>query len=76
LTEIKEEDFVGVKAPEGFGRGMETKVTEMDKRGVFMLVASHLHEHPGQSIAYARINGIAPPWSASEGAPAAKSSGN
>jgi hypothetical protein len=48
----------------------------MDKRGVFMLLAAHLHEHLGQSIAYARINGIAPPWSAPEGAPAAKSSGH
>jgi uncharacterized damage-inducible protein DinB len=105
--------FVGVKAPAGLDRSLETKVTEkaqvvdtlkrsiahvraavestpdsemeqkvkifgrdMDKRGVFMLVGNHLHEHLGQSIAYARINGIAPPWSASEGAPAAKSSGN
>lgn len=25
--------------------------------------ATHLHEHLGQSIAYARLNGIVPPWS-------------
>ena len=103
--------FVGVKAPEGLDREMETKVTdkaqviemlqksiahareavegtpegekdqkvkffgrEMDKRRVFMVIGNHLHEHLGQSFAYARINGITPPWSASEGAPAAKSS--
>ena len=37
------------------------------KRGVFVLVATHAHEHLGQSIAYARSNGIVPPWSAGGG---------
>jgi uncharacterized damage-inducible protein DinB len=32
-------------------------------RGVFVTMLSHLHEHLGQSIAYARMNGIVPPWS-------------
>lgn len=32
-------------------------------RGVLVTVLGHLHEHLGQSIAYARMNGIAPPWS-------------
>lgn len=32
-------------------------------RGVFFLEANHLHEHLGQLIAYARMNGVAPPWS-------------
>jgi uncharacterized damage-inducible protein DinB len=32
-------------------------------RGVLVTALSHLHEHLGQSIAYARMNGIAPPWS-------------
>lgn len=27
---------------------------------------AHLHEHLGQSIAYARMNGVTPPWSKSE----------
>jgi uncharacterized damage-inducible protein DinB len=35
-------------------------------RDVFFTAAMHLHEHLGQSIAYARMNGIVPPWSASE----------
>ena len=26
-------------------------------------LAAHAHEHLGQSIAYARVNGIVPPWS-------------
>jgi uncharacterized damage-inducible protein DinB len=31
--------------------------------GVLLTVLNHAHEHLGQSIAYARMNGIAPPWS-------------
>ncbi|HEV3077883.1 MAG TPA: DinB family protein [Thermoanaerobaculia bacterium] len=30
-------------------------------------IASHDHEHLGQAIAYARMNGVVPPWSAKEG---------
>ena len=33
------------------------------QRGVYGTILNHLHEHLGQSIAYARINGVAPPWS-------------
>lgn len=32
-------------------------------RDVLLLLATHNHEHLGQSIAYARMNGVAPPWS-------------
>ena len=35
---------------------------KMSERSAFML----LHEHLGQSIAYARMNGVAPPWSAQQ----------
>jgi uncharacterized damage-inducible protein DinB len=31
-------------------------------RNVLFVVLSHLHEHLGQSIAYARTNGVVPPW--------------
>jgi uncharacterized damage-inducible protein DinB len=30
---------------------------------VVLLLVTHTHEHLGQSIAYARSNGIVPPWS-------------
>jgi uncharacterized damage-inducible protein DinB len=30
-------------------------------------IATHDHEHLGQAIAYARMNGVVPPWSAAEG---------
>lgn len=38
--------------------------TEMSLRNFMMSSLSHLHEHLGQSIAYARSNGIVPPWTA------------
>lgn len=31
--------------------------------GVLFTISNHLHEHLGQSIAYARMNGVVPPWS-------------
>ncbi len=35
-------------------------------QGVFFTAAVHLHEHLGQSIAYARMNKVVPPWTAAE----------
>lgn len=32
-------------------------------RDVFLQMAAHSHEHLGQMIAYARLAGVAPPWS-------------
>ena len=37
--------------------------TQTTNRGVLVTVLSHLHEHLGQSVAYARMNGVVPPWS-------------
>jgi uncharacterized damage-inducible protein DinB len=31
--------------------------------GLLFFLANHTHEHVGQLIAYARSNGIVPPWS-------------
>jgi len=39
---------------------------KMTERRAFMLLLSHAHEHLGQSIAYARSNGIVPPWTAKQ----------
>jgi uncharacterized damage-inducible protein DinB len=33
------------------------------ERAAFMMALNHLHEHLGQSIAYARMNDVVPPWS-------------
>lgn len=45
-------------------------------RSVYLLLLNHAHEHLGQSIAYARSNGIAPPWSESEKPAPPKPAGN
>ena len=37
--------------------------TQTTYRGVLVTILSHLHEHLGQSVAYARMNGVVPPWS-------------
>lgn len=34
------------------------------KRAVLILTVTHMHEHLGQAVAYARTNGVVPPWSA------------
>jgi len=34
----------------------------MTRRNMLLSALSHLHEHLGQSIAYARMNGVVPPW--------------
>jgi len=31
--------------------------------GALLVISAHMHEHLGQLIAYARSNGVAPPWS-------------
>ena len=36
---------------------------DMTKQGALMLLLADQHEHLGQSIAYARTNGVIPPWS-------------
>lgn len=36
-------------------------------QGLWFLTATHLHEHLGNSITYARANQVVPPWSRGEG---------
>jgi uncharacterized damage-inducible protein DinB len=33
------------------------------RQRLWILAVTHLHEHLGQGIAYARVNGVVPPWS-------------
>jgi uncharacterized damage-inducible protein DinB len=42
------------------------------QRGVLLFIVPHIAEHLGQLIAYARINGVAPPWSSDLPKPAKK----
>jgi uncharacterized damage-inducible protein DinB len=39
--------------------GRETTMQEL-----LIFIGNHMHEHLGQAIAYARVNGVVPPWSA------------
>jgi len=41
-----------------------------------MVMVSHGHEHLGQSIAYARMNGVVPPWTARQNAAEAEAKKN
>jgi uncharacterized damage-inducible protein DinB len=51
--------------------GMKTSV-----RNVLFTLLSHMHEHLGQSIAYARSNGVVPPWTEEQQAAMKKSMEN
>jgi len=44
--------------------------SEMSERALIMVIGNHMHEHLGQSIAYARSNGVTPPWSEAAQPPA------
>ncbi|MGA8037390.1 MAG: DinB family protein [Candidatus Acidiferrales bacterium] len=37
---------------------------EANQGDVIYILVTHAHEHLGQSIAYARVNGVVPPWTA------------
>lgn len=51
-------------APEGdLGKTIKLFGEDASTRQAMMVAANHAHEHLGQSIAYARMNGVAPPWS-------------
>ena len=60
-------DFLG----EALKATSEARLTEeisvfgsaMTGQALWLLTLTHLHEHLGQSIAYARSNGVVPPWS-------------
>jgi len=40
---------------------------ETTQRGAVLNLLEHLSEHLGQSIAYARVNNVVPPWTAARG---------
>ena len=49
------------------GRKIKMFGQDATVRDAMMVLSSHAHEHLGQSIAYARMNGVVPPWSAQGG---------
>lgn len=54
IMTIKEEDL---------DKEVELPFGKFTQRSLLFLVLNHGHEHLGQSIAYARMNGVTPPWS-------------
>lgn len=60
---------IGKAAELDLGEKVNMFGRERSKRSILMLVAGHSHEHLGQVIAYARFNGIVPPWSQPAPAP-------
>jgi uncharacterized damage-inducible protein DinB len=57
------------RTPDSELEGVMIKLFGRDatKRAALNLLVNHMHEHLGQSIAYARVNGVVPPWSAGGG---------
>ena len=49
--------------PGGLAREVDFFGTTTTQRAVFVNIDSHIGEHVGQAIAYARTIGIVPPWS-------------
>ncbi len=54
-------------SPERMNDEMNFFGETMTVRGFCTFMATHLHEHLGQLIAYARTNGVVPPWTADSG---------
>jgi uncharacterized damage-inducible protein DinB len=59
-------DFMATLKEEDLDKEVELPFGKFTQRGVLFIVMNHAHEHLGQSIAYARMNGITPPWSEGE----------
>ncbi len=57
MAELTEDDL---------NREVEVFGMKMSVRNFIISMIAHAHEHLGQEIAYARMNGIVPPWSQQE----------
>jgi hypothetical protein len=53
----------GIRSAGSLTRGVDLFGTPATFGGVLADLDTHIAEHLGQSIAYARVNGIVPPWS-------------
>ena len=49
--------------PETLGERTQLYGREVGRWGVLFQLIAHMNEHLGQSIAYARMNDVVPPWS-------------
>lgn len=54
---------IAATPPEKLGETVTAFGEQFTRQQLLILAVTHLHEHLGQAIAYARSNGIVPPWS-------------
>ena len=57
---------IGELNQEDLDREVEVFGMTMSVRNFIISMIAHSHEHLGQGIAYARMNGVTPPWSAKQ----------
>jgi uncharacterized damage-inducible protein DinB len=69
---VKSFDFVKTSISGMSDASLENMVElfgqKMTMRSALLVLLSHMHEHLGQSIAYARMQGVVPPWTAAQNA--------
>ena len=58
-----------------FDKSVDLFGSKTTVRGAVLILVTHGHEHLGQAIAYARMNGVVPPWTAAEQAAQGKKNG-
>ena len=58
---------IGELTGEDLNREVEVFGMTMSVRNFVVTMIGHCHEHLGQGIAYARMNGVVPPWSQQQG---------
>jgi uncharacterized damage-inducible protein DinB len=69
VVAMLEESFAAVRKAMGdatagaLSREIDFFGTKTTVRGVMTEIDTHIAEHLGQAIAYARVNGVVPPWS-------------
>lgn len=63
LKESREHVRSVVKGLQDPGRATRQYGRDVPQWSVLLQLVAHMNEHLGQSIAYARMNGVVPPWS-------------
>ncbi len=59
-------NFIENYKEENLDKEVELPFGKFSQRSVLFILMNHGHEHLGQSIAYARMNDVVPPWSQKE----------
>lgn len=56
-------EAMGLTTDDNLGETISMFGQDFSRQRAMILTVTHLHEHLGQMIAYARSNGVTPPWS-------------